>query len=60
MTEHSTHAPHHSHVRKAIENIHKHHAALQASHHEIAAAEAERRTAAVAERVITTSPQAAQ
>lgn len=60
MKEHSTHAPHHSHVRKAIDQLHVHHAALLASHTEAAAAEAERRAAALDVRTITASPQTAQ
>lgn len=43
MTEHSAHAPHHSHVRKSIDALYKHHAALVADHRTRAAAEAERR-----------------
>jgi len=60
MKEHSVHAPHHSHVRKAIDALHVHHAALQASHTEAAAAETARRAAQLDVRTITASPEAAQ
>jgi hypothetical protein len=58
MTEHAVHAPHHTHVRKAIDALHKHHAALLASHREPAAAEAERRAAAFTQERISAVEQA--
>ena len=50
MTEHSAHAPHHSHVRKAIDQLQEKHAALVDEHRAHAAAVAEARAARIAER----------